>query len=102
MGNMTAGRGRQCAVNQRERIMNRQLALYSAGTVAICWALVAAYSEPKDRPAAKTTLPSAAQKEIASVEADIERIEAETLKALEHGSLDASKQIILLGKLIFY
>jgi cytochrome c peroxidase len=82
--------------------MNRQLALYSAGTVAICWALVAAHSEPKDRPAAKTTLPSAAQKEIASVEAEIERIEAETLKALEHGSLDASKQIILLGKLIFY
>ena len=50
----------------------------------------------------RTTLSPAARKEIASVEAEINRIEAQTLVRVGQGSMDRSQQVILLGKLLFY
>ncbi len=46
--------------------------------------------------------PTAAQKEIASVEAEINRMEDETLGDVQQRSLDPAQKIILLGKVIFY
>jgi cytochrome c peroxidase len=80
--------------------MKRQLA--SAGILAICGVVAAVHSKPGNRVLAKTTLPIDTQKEIASVEAEINRIDAETLARVQQGSLDASQQIVLLGKLILY
>jgi cytochrome c peroxidase len=82
--------------------MRRLLVWCSVGTVVICSATVAIRSEPDRRSMAKTRLSAAAQKDIASVEAEIDRIEAETLARVERSSLDRSQQIILLGKLIFF
>ena len=83
--------------------MKRQLALYSAGILAICGSVAAVHSEPEKRAVVKTTaLPAGAQQEIASVESEINRIEAETLARVERGALDPSQQIALLGKLILY
>jgi cytochrome c peroxidase len=72
--------------------MKRELTLCVAAGIATCgfW------------PLAKATLSTPAQQEIASVDAEIDRIEAETLAAVRKGDLDSSQQIILLGKLIFY
>jgi cytochrome c peroxidase len=47
-------------------------------------------------------IPPSAQKEIKSVEQEIDRIEAETLNRSQSATLDRFQQIMLLGKLIFY
>jgi cytochrome c peroxidase len=82
-----------------EGIMNNRFTIYAAGIVVLS-AAVALRSE--DRREAKTTLSPAALEEIASVEAEINRTEAETLAQVGQRSLDPSQQIILLGKLLFY
>src|SRR5579863_10064774 len=81
--------------------MRSQLITYALGLAAIPGVVIAAHSEPKNRTTAATVLSPAAQTGIASVEAEINRIEAETL-ARARTSLDRSQQIIVLGKLIFY
>jgi len=62
--------------------MKRDLALASAGIIAICVITFALRPESQRQPALKTGLSAAAQKEIAGVEAEIDEIEAETLAPL--------------------
>jgi cytochrome c peroxidase len=57
---------------------------------------------PDNSAAAQSTLPAAAQPEIASVEAEINHIEASALARAAGPSLDPSQQLMLLGKLFFY
>jgi cytochrome c peroxidase len=82
--------------------MKPSLAGYAAGVVAICAGAAGLRSEPEKRVTEKTILLAPARKEIASVEAEINRIEGETLADVQSRSLDPSQKIILLGKLIFY
>jgi cytochrome c peroxidase len=70
--------------------------------IAVLGAALAQRSEPADWPKAGSGIPAAAQKEIQSVEQEINRIEVDTLTRVQHDTLDASQQIILLGKLLFY
>jgi cytochrome c peroxidase len=78
------------------------LACYGAGFIAICVSVGPLISEPGNDPIPKTTLLAPALKEIASVEAEINSIEGQTLADVQRDTLDPSKKIILLGKLIFY
>jgi len=80
-------------------MMKPHLAWCAAGVIAICWG---AGSEAENRFFANATLPAQAQKEIASVEAEINRVEDVTLADVKRRPLDPSQKIILLGKLIFY
>ena len=82
--------------------MKPHLAWCAAVVIAICWAAGSSRSEAENRPFAKTTVPAQTQKEIASVEAEINSIESHTLADLQQRSLDPSEKIIVLGKLIFY
>jgi cytochrome c peroxidase len=82
--------------------MKSQLAWCAAGVIAVCWGAGSARSEAENRLVAKATLPVQAQQEIASVEAEINRIEDVTLADVEQRPLDPSQKIILLGKLLFY
>jgi cytochrome c peroxidase len=84
------------------RLDRRTVALYSAGTVALCVAAIAWCSDADDGTNPNTGLSAAALKEIASVEAEIDRIEAEALARMQSGHLDPSQQVTLLGKLLFY
>src|SRR5271170_2875958 len=74
----------------------------AAGVMAACLGAGALRSESENRPVAKTALSARALKEIASVEAEINSIEDQTLADVKHRSLDPSQRIILLGKLLFY
>ncbi len=80
----------------------RPSALYVSAVIAALGATLALRSEPRDRSGAGTGVPAAAQREIESVEKEINRIEDETLTRVQHESLDASQQVILLGKALFY
>jgi cytochrome c peroxidase len=80
----------------------RQAALYVSGVIATLGVTLALSSEPRDWPHGGTSIPGAAQKEIESVEQEINRIEDDALTRVQHGSLDTSQRIILLGKLLFY
>jgi cytochrome c peroxidase len=80
----------------------RQTALYIAGAIAGLGVTLALRSEPRDWSSAGISVPAAAQREIESVEKEINRIEAETLARVQHEPLDASQQVLLLGKLLFY
>jgi cytochrome c peroxidase len=80
----------------------RQTALYIAGAIAGLGVTLALRSEPRDWSSAGTSVPAAAQREIESVEKEINRIEAETLARVQHEPPDASQQDLLLGKLLFY
>jgi cytochrome c peroxidase len=82
--------------------MMRQKALFLAGAVVICGSALALRPEPKADNTARTTLSPSAVGEIGAVEAEIIRAEAEILARVQHGLLDASQQIVLLGKLLFY
>jgi cytochrome c peroxidase len=74
----------------------------AAGVMAACLGAGALRSESENRPVAKTALSARALKEIASVEAEINSIEGQTIADVKHRSLDPSQRIILLGKLLFY
>ena len=74
----------------------------AAGVMAACLGAGALRSESENRPVAKTALSARAVKEIASVEAEINSIEGQTIADVKHRSLDPSQRIILLGKLLFY
>ena len=80
----------------------RPAALYISGAIAALGVTLALRSEPRDWSGVGTSVPAAAQKEIESVEREINRIEAETLTRVQHEPLDASQQVTLLGKLLFY
>jgi len=80
----------------------RQAALYIAGAIAGLGVTLVLRSEPRDWYSAGLSVPAAAQREIESVEKEINRIEAETLVRGQHEPLDASQQVLLLGKLLFY
>lgn len=80
----------------------RKAALCIAGAIAGLGVTLALRSEPRDSSSAGTNVPAAAQREIESVEKEINRIEAETLARVQHEPLDASQQVMLLGKLLFY
>jgi len=82
--------------------MMRQKALLFSAMVVICGTSVALRPEREKVPTAKSALSPAAIREIASVEAEIRSVETETLARVQHGPLDASQQILLLGKLLFY
>jgi hypothetical protein len=75
---------------------------YISGAIATLGVTLALRSEPRDWSGARTSVPAAAQREIESVEKEINRIEAETLTRVQHEPLDPSQQVILLGKLLFY
>src|SRR5882724_5450272 len=72
--------------------MSRCFAICVAGFIVVTGAVALRSEDRRD----------AAEKEIASVEAEINRTEAETLARVEQGSLDQSQQVVLLGKLLFY
>jgi len=59
-------------------------------------------SGEKDRPADRDRIPATAQKEIKSVELEIDRIETESLNRARSATLDRFHQITLLGRIIFY
>src|SRR5579872_6597397 len=75
----------------------RKLVCYIAAVLAICGAAIAVDSEHT-----KSRIPAAAEKEISSVIAEIDRTEAETLSSVQKGKLDPAHRIILLGKVIFF
>jgi cytochrome c peroxidase len=79
---------------QSEGVMNSRVTIYAAGLIVVSAALA---SRSEDR-----RLSPGALKEIASVEAEINRIESETLLRAAQGSMDQSQQVTLLGKLLFY
>jgi cytochrome c peroxidase len=60
------------------------------------------HSGERGQPGDQDRIPVTAQKEIQSVEREIDRIEAETFKRAQSATLDRFQQIMLLGKLIFY
>src|SRR5580658_2969583 len=80
----------------------RPAALYIPGAIAALDVTLALRSEPRDWAGARITVPAAAQREIESVEKEINRVEDDTLTRVQHESLDASQQLILLGKVLFY
>ena len=80
----------------------RPTALYISGAIAALGVTLALRSEPRDWSGAGTSVPASAQREIESVEKEINRIEDDTLTRAQHEPLDASQQVILLGKLLFY
>jgi cytochrome c peroxidase len=85
-----------------EQVNKKQLLQYAGGLMAICGAVVALDAVSNHATPGKLTLSTAAQGEIASVSAEIDRIEVETLARIRRGQLDRSQQIILLGKAIFF
>ena len=80
----------------------RSATLYVCGAMAALAVTLALHSEAWGSPDAATAVPAAAQKEIESVEKTIDRIEDDTLAIAQRQPLDASQQVILLGKLLFY
>jgi cytochrome c peroxidase len=82
--------------------MKPRSAWCAAGVIAACLGAGALRSESENRAVAKTALSARALKDIASVEAEINSIEDQTLADVKQRSLDPSQTIILLGKLIFY
>ena len=82
--------------------MKPRSAWCAAGVIAACLGAGALRSESENRAVAKTALSARALKDIASVEAEINSIEDQTLADVKQRSLDPSQKIILLGKLIFY
>src|SRR5271157_4659835 len=80
----------------------RSTAPYIAGAIAALSVTLALRSEPRDWSSTGTSVLAAAQREIESVEKEINRIEDETLARVQHEPLDASQQVLLLGKLLFY
>ncbi len=79
-------------------------AAWLSGTAAIVLVAAAAAlrSAEGDSPTDRDRIPTAARKEIKSVELEIDRIEAESLNRARSATLDRFQQITLLGKLIFY
>ena len=75
-----------------------------AGTAVIVLVAVATAlrSGERDSPNDQDRIPAAARQEIKSVEREIDRIEAESLKQSRSVTLDRFQEITLLGKLIFY
>jgi cytochrome c peroxidase len=76
----------------------RRVALFSAGSIAVLGAALALGSDPRKVVGVSATV----QQELKSVEKEIDRIEDYTLARAQHEPLDASQQVILLGKLLFY
>ena len=70
--------------------------------IVLVAAATALHSGQTNSPAGRDRIPAAAQKEIKSVELEINRIEAEALKKTQSATLDNFQQLMLLGKLIFY
>jgi cytochrome c peroxidase len=77
----------------------RSAAPYVCGFVAALGVTCALQSASRE---SSGGVPPAAQKEIEAVEKEINRIEAETLARVQREPLDASQEVILLGKLLFY
>jgi cytochrome c peroxidase len=82
--------------------MRHPVLLCFAGVLAICGAGLVLRADREGKSLPNNTLPESARAEIAAVEAEINGIEAETLAKAQQGSLDASQQVLLLGKLLFY
>jgi cytochrome c peroxidase len=80
----------------------KRLTSYVAGTILMFGIAATLRPEPHNRAATGAMLTTAAQAEIASVEAEIDTIEADALSKAGQPSLDRSQQLILLGKLLFY
>jgi cytochrome c peroxidase len=80
----------------------RQTVLRLVGAITIRGAGLALRADREGKFPASNPLPESAMTEIASVEAEINRIEAETLVTAQRGRLDRSQQILLPGKLLFY
>jgi cytochrome c peroxidase len=80
----------------------KNLFSYTAAAMLICGIVATLHSEPHTSKAKEIILPSEAQAEIASVEAEINQIEANAFAKSGETSLDRSQQLILLGKLLFY
>jgi cytochrome c peroxidase len=70
--------------------------------IGLVAAATAVRSGKGNSPAPRDLIPDAARNEIKSVELEIDRIEAESLKRAQSATLDHFQQITLLGKLIFY
>jgi len=75
----------------------RKLVRYAATSLAIYAAALMV-----DSGNSKSIISAAAEKEIASVAAQIDRVEAEALSQIQKGRLDPSHRIILIGKVIFF
>jgi cytochrome c peroxidase len=76
--------------------------LCSAAAIPIGGIAVGLGSEPHNGEGAEIALAPSAQAEIASVEAEIDHIEAGALVNNRSRSPDSPEQLILLGKLLFY
>ena len=70
--------------------------------IALVAAATALHSGDRDSPNVTEQIPAATREEIQSVEREIDRIEAESLKRASSLTLGRSQEITLLGKLIFY
>jgi cytochrome c peroxidase len=80
----------------------KHLITFGTGAILISCFAIALRSAPHSNGTAQIVIPAAAETEIASVEAEINRIEADALSRSGESSLDSSQQLILLGKLLFY
>jgi len=80
----------------------RSAALYVCGAMAALGVTLALRSQASEWSGPATTVPAAAQKEMESVEKDIDGIEDETLTRAQRWPLNGSQRVILLGKLLFY
>ena len=81
----------------------RSVALYVCVAMAALGVVTLALeSEAREPSGAATTLSAAARKEIEAVEKEINKIEDDTLTGVQYRPLDAPRQVILLGKLLFY
>ena len=100
--NVNRSCGRPCAVDSSGRHDETSLGMVCRRYYRYLRGSRVLHSESENRPVARTALSARALKEIASVEAEINRIEGQMLADVQHRSLDPSQKIILLGKLIFY
>jgi cytochrome c peroxidase len=82
--------------------MTRRPITFSVAVITICAVALALRSDTDRGSGAPAGLSAAAQKEIASVEAEIDGTEAGTLAGMENGQLDYSQQVVLLGEALFY
>jgi cytochrome c peroxidase len=82
--------------------LKKQVWLAGTSAITLMMAASALRSGNTDSHVDRQLIPPVAREEIKSVEAEIDRIEDESLNRAQSATLDGFQQNILLGKLIFY
>ncbi len=73
-----------------------------SGAIGLALVATCIYPSGKHRQTTDRSIPAAGQAEIHTIEAQIDRIEIETLNRTRSAPMDWSQQTTLLGKLLFY